>query len=424
MSNGTRRQRNLVIILYGIGLIPLLGSLSCGGRTPSPCVDAPARNAKWSFKAASSMDYPPSIDPATGVIYVSTREDERDGGAYLYAIDPTGAELWRFDTNGSESSATAIGPEGTIYFGTDGSANGRLWAVNSDGSLQWTFALDGCMCSSPSLASDGTVYVGDALTWGACSRIGEGFVYAIDPDGKQKWRVRVGALRTSQELAVGADGTIYTGGPALVAISPQGEEKWRFTGIDGFYYSPSVDSNGTVYVGVSVYVIFGPVYTEPFGPFYALSINPDGSEAWRLPLDDRVEGAPSVGPDGTVYLGTDHDHGDHRVYAVNPNGTVKWRFQASTDINGTPAVGSDGTLYAGGEPSELYTLSSATGDLSWCFQGATDLTSPLLGSGGTLYVASEDGTVYSIDGDSPGPADSDWPMFGHDAQHTHRVGGP
>ena len=51
------------------------------------------------------------------------------------------------------------------------------------------------------------------------------------------------------------------------------------------------------------------------------------------------------GADGTIYIG------DHRPYllAINPDGSFKWEFmmEESGDIYTAPSIGADGTIYVG-----------------------------------------------------------------------------
>ena len=81
--------------------------------------------------------------------------------------------------------------------------------------------------------------------------------------------------------------------------------------------------------------------------------------------------SPSIGADGTIYIGTvgcSTSSGTCYVYAINPDGTVKWKFK--TDgyygrVFTAPAVGPDGTVYAVGlDPATLYAI-NPTGTLKW-----------------------------------------------------------
>ena len=67
----------------------------------------------------------------------------------------------------------AIGADGTIYVGCYQS----LYAINPDGSQKWSFPTRDRVGSSVAIGVDGTIYVGSS----------DGNLYAINPDGSQKW---------------------------------------------------------------------------------------------------------------------------------------------------------------------------------------------------------------------------------------------
>jgi outer membrane protein assembly factor BamB len=89
---------------------------------------------------------------------------------------------------------------------------------------------------------------------------------------------------------------------------------------------------------------------------------------------------------------------------------------------GPACVAADGTIVFGGMKGEdAYYALNSDGSLKWKF-GTTSWTwgGPTIGPDGTIYLASGDG-LYAIRGTSP-LADSPWPMFHHDPQHTGRAG--
>jgi len=69
----------------------------------------------------------------------------------------------------------------------------------NNGSEKWAFTIKGYTVSSPAIGADGTIYVGYGGT-------GIADLYAINPDGTEKWAFITGELLTSP--AIGADGTI------------------------------------------------------------------------------------------------------------------------------------------------------------------------------------------------------------------------
>ena len=76
-------------------------------------------------------------------------------------------------------SSPAIGADGTIYVG---SGDDNLYAVNPDGTQKWAFPTGNYIESSPAIGADGTIYVGSD----------DDNLYAINPDGTQKWAFATG----------------------------------------------------------------------------------------------------------------------------------------------------------------------------------------------------------------------------------------
>jgi outer membrane protein assembly factor BamB len=166
--------------------------------------------------------------------------------------------LWSYDTNSPLLSSPTIGPDGTVYVGSE---DGRLFAVDIDGNLRWTHTADAFLYSSPAVSADGnTIFVGS----------GDGVLYALGRDGSELWSFETtgfglmgGAIFASP--AIGIDGTVYLGAlndPNLYALDPNdGNVKWirRFehpfdedypqtgTVLDWPFASPVVGADGTIY---------------------------------------------------------------------------------------------------------------------------------------------------------------------------------
>ena len=54
------------------------------------------------------------------------------------------------------------------------------------------------------------------------------------------------------------------------------------------------------------------------------SLTADGALRWSVP-GVGGDGGPSIGPDGTVYVGS-----GERITAVAPDGTIRWTFVEPT----------------------------------------------------------------------------------------------
>ena len=99
-----------------------------------------------------------------------------------------------------------------------------------------------------------------------------------------------------------------------------------------------------------------------------------------------------------------------------------WEFETGSFVRPSPTIGSDGTVYVGSDDKKLYAINGKTGVKLWEFEtGGQVGSSPAIGSDGTVYVGSYDNNLYAIKTDSKGPAKSPWPMRGQNAQHTGRV---
>ena len=111
-----------------------------------------------------------------------------------------------------------------------------------------------------------------------------------------------------------------------------------------------------------------------------------GVKLWEFKTGSDVGSSPTIGSDGTVYVGSD----DNKLYAINGKSGVKlWEFETKGDLESSPAIGSDGTVYVGSFDKKLYALSGKTGVKLWEFEtGFPEESSPAIGSDGTVYFGS------------------------------------
>jgi outer membrane protein assembly factor BamB len=247
--------------------------------------------------------------------------------------------------------------------------------------IRWTYESRGSISSSPAVSKDGWVVVGSQ----------DGKVHLIAADGKSLW-----AFPTTDMVfgspAIGSSGIVYAGSDDdhLYALDPkERKELWRFrlgacrAGPPGPDNSrcdadggPTIGPDGTLYLGGD------GVY----------AVNPDGSLKWRFATGGHVGTAPSLLPDGTVVVGSQ----DNLIYGIKPDGTKRWDFRAGDDVESTPAIGDDGTIYIGSDDQKLYAL-APDGGLRWAFNAGGDIrASPALGLDGTIYVGSFDGLMYAV----------------------------
>ncbi|HUO06343.1 MAG TPA: PQQ-binding-like beta-propeller repeat protein [Candidatus Binataceae bacterium] len=272
----------------------------------------------------------------------------------------------------------AIGADGTLYAGVSGRWGG-LYAVNPDGTQKWVFAPGryGFRGPPPAIGSDGTIYLPTDT----------GNLDAVNPDGTLKWAFPIlfsakSAIMAPSAGAGQAPGTIYLSNAdgTLYAISPAGSLKWKVAadpvvGIE----NPAIGPDGTVYVcGQTLY-----------------AFTPGGALKWtrRIPASNSSR-MLSVGADGTVYVGSGSWF-DGNVTAVKPDGTLKWVFPGGVYFN-PPAIGADGTVYATSGDHNLYAINS-DGSLLWKFDAGSDFgAAPAIGADGTIFVNPSGATLFAI----------------------------
>ena len=100
--------------------------------------------------------------------------------------------------------------------------------------------------------------------------------------------------------------------------------------------------SGTSLWGDSAYSPEQPVIVVRL-PFGGRDAGPESSRC-------DVDGGPTIGPDGTIYVGGDG------IHAVWPDGTLRWKLATAEHVASTPALGADGTVYAGSQDDNLFRI--------------------------------------------------------------------
>jgi outer membrane protein assembly factor BamB len=170
--------------------------------------------------------------------------------------------------------------------------------------------------------------------------------------------------------------------------------------------SPTVGPDGTIYLGTAT------------GQLVAVGAN--GSLKWTAQTGPTIKTAPALGSDGTVYLPTS----DGKMYAVSPSDQVQWSFDFGAHLGPTPLVtstegfgggaggangigsgasatiGTDGTIFVGANNSNMYAV-APDGNIKWLFEAERELagiwTTPVLSPDGqTIYFGANKGGVYAL----------------------------
>ena len=222
----------------------------------------------------------------------------------------------------------------------------------------------------------------DGAMWpmyrGNPSHTGRSIYSAASNPGRALWIYSTGNMvRSSPSLD--ANGTIYVGSDDgyLYAINRNGTLRWKFRTGGAVHSSPAITSD---------MVVFG----SDDGYLYALSKN--GNLKWKMKTNGSIWSSPTIFKE-SIYFGSD----DGNLYCVDFQGNIEWNFTSGGAIRSSPAVSSDERIYFGSD--RLYSLSS-NGTLLWSFNANSEFqSSPAIGVDGTIYVGSMGGKIYAIDRD-------------------------
>ena len=300
--------------------------------------------------------------------------------------------LWNYSLSdaqeGLEISTPVVGPNGTIFAGVyygQGDSNYSLIAVYPNGTLKWNVTLDGMVRHSPAFDPYGMLHVFTT----------NGSVYSIYPDnGTVGWRYQLPGLQLGDAtLTIGYDGTIYVIGDDrnITAINLDGTLKWKYPLID-YFTIPSVDSDGTVYIGT--------ISSDNKPMLYAL--HSDGTLKWNktIVLNDSEAHTPVIDDNGYIYVPVDVEGALTYVYSFNPDGSVRWRYPSNDSLSGvysSPCIGPNGNLYMYSVDSNSLLSISSGGNFLWNItvrdsSGGYDISigSMVIGIDGTIYVGAID----------------------------------
>ena len=259
----------------------------------------------------------------------STPAIGKDGNIYvgcydrtLYVIDPNkGKKVGNINISDKIDTSPLIGPDGTVYFGDH---NGKLYAVVAEflsGSIilkkKWEFNANlpnerKWILSSPAMAgcnpADSGTYTNCQIYFGS----NNGFVFALDSDGNQKWRFDTGGPVVSS--------------PAVVNTND----------VNGQLFIVIGSKNGLLYI-----------------------LNNSGKEECSYRTNGPIVSSPAVGKSG-IYFGSN----DGNIYSIDFACNLRKKIPTGGPVNTSPTIDSKlHRVYIGSSDGYLYIISDPEAEL-------------------------------------------------------------
>ena len=405
-----------------------------------------------------------------GSVYTTCRDNN------LYKWSSTGESVWvkPIYTAVSANSATlgtpSIDTDGTVFIGagngtTSGNASGdgTLKAFNPDGSTKWTFSgwwrSDG---TTPAPTCQGTIVAidEDNIYFGCTGQ--NGIVLSADKaTGTRKgFLAPAGGARSGILLSQAGYVHWYGGKYGIFGIqqsildaggADKLSEKWKQFG-SGDEMAQGNYEGQIACLNVGGESCVAGIVTDSRGTkVYALKAS-DGSVVSTAYIDDtdsQDQGGVAVDENGNIIASLNYTLGQDNggVVIVNPStGTVVSRYRTQEKVSGSPAVDKAGNIHFGTESGFYYIVKqdgsncqllvkrniadlilkdSRYSDSFSKLGNAKIWCSPVIGDDGKMYICFTDNDSRAFGGviclsyeGCEGPADSDWPMIGHDRRHT------
>jgi outer membrane protein assembly factor BamB len=140
----------------------------------------------------------------------------------------------------------------------------------------------------------------------------------------------------------------------------------------GVASSPTLGADGTLYVGTDRRTV--------------LVVAPTGEVVRELQTEGPVRGAVAATPTGDVLVPSE----DGSIYAFDAHGALLWKTKTTSAIDSSRAFGRDHTIYFGAFDRALHAVDSG-GHEKWTFKtGGPVNSSPAVADDGTVFFGSED----------------------------------
>jgi hypothetical protein len=354
---------------------------------------------EWTYKAPSWIKNQTTMGP-DGTLYIGA------GKFPLCALNPAGTENFCTHIGGfvDQSAATVGNPftktdasgsrtVQTLYIGD---RNNIFWAVDSEGATlwHWKIPLDGDVRASA------IIDPATSRVFTMCGCTVQARLYAFDKFGTIQWQLSLPQARDMSPAALqfGAHFRLYvpTNNGDLYAVDDMGTigvVAWHVHVGAQINGSPSIGPDGTIYV--------------PFkGGVSAVKDNGSSAEVlagWPVAINGDVDTAPALS-NGKLFVGSFESPGRRTVTAVDiANKSVLWSVtgagnpQESFALTPSPVIGGNGWVYAADGP-DVYAFDPASATPStpkWHFTLGANAIALTVGDG-VLYAGAQDTKLYAL----------------------------
>lgn len=263
----------------------------------------------------------PVFSPDGKTMYIPTSTP----AGHLFAIDVVSGEFkWVFAISQiTYGGGALVAPDGTIYQCVRNAAINNVYAINPNGTQKWAVKLDAAIGAFPALSVDGILY---CLT-------NKSTLYALDASsGAIKWQQSLDGA-TGSAVAIDKDGNVYAGtSAAIYAFKPNKDQIWKLEEVN-------VTEQATF--ALKEQVLYA---TLKGGGLVAVDMT-NGTKKWTYPTTKGDAYFPIADKNGNVYF---TEKGSQTVHAVNAAGSKIWEKNVGNNLNYSGgALSTDGILYVG-----------------------------------------------------------------------------
>lgn len=263
----------------------------------------------------------PVFSPDGKTMYIPTSTP----AGHLFAIDVVSGEFkWVFAISQiTYGGGALVAPDGTIYQCVRNATINNVYAINPNGTQKWAVKLDAAIGAFPALSADGVLY---CLT-------NKSTLYALDASsGAIKWQQSLDGA-TGSAVAIDKAGNVYAGtSAAIYSFKPNKEQNWKLEEVNVTEQATFALKDQVLYA------------TLKNGGLVAVDMT-NGTKKWTYPTTKGDAYFPIADKNGNVYF---TEKGSQTVHAVNASGPKIWEKNVGNNLNYSGgALSTDGILYIG-----------------------------------------------------------------------------